>query len=1246
MGSVYEAYDRERRQRVAIKTLLYSSPTSQFMLKQEFRTLVDVRHPNLVSLYELVATEGERIFFSMELVHGTDFLGWVNEPRVLLPRERTSETTRRPPIETVWSDGQQRPTPLPSRPDGSQPSAGRSPVRFDRLRSALRQLVAGVQALHTAGKLHRDIKPSNVLVSAEGRVVILDFGVATDLPGAVDESLREQEGFVGTPHYMAPEIGLGAEPTFASDWYSVGVVLYEALVGYAPFEGPLPEVLRLKREVDPAPPSSRARGIPHDLDSLCVGLLDREPTKRPTGPEILRRLGVRGDSPDAPFPAEQPTDERAISSGESPLVGRGDQLRALREAFEATCAGRCITVHISGRAGMGKSALVRTFLDELSPRGGALVLRGRAYERESVPYKTVDAVMDALSRHLMHLSDSDKTLKLPTHMDALARLFPILRRVPFVGDLGHGGEADPQRIRQRGFGALRQLVAALAARQPLVLFIDDVQWGDKDSVDLLLELVRPPQPPPILLLLAQREDDAQISPFLVDLDRRWPGSAESLNIAVGPLEGRDAERLALALLGSDDVATQQMAGAVAHESEGSPFLIEELARSSTRELLAADARVTLEAVVGGRLAELPETARRVVEMVAVGGRPLPVLVLAEAAGIESIDETVALLIASRFVRSGMRDGCEIVEPVHDRIRETIVAQLAPEVIRQHHADLAHALEAMPDADPEALAMHWLAAGDGDRASRFAEDAGQQAAAKLAFDQAARLFRVGLEHMPVSSPTPEVRRVRVRLAEALQFAGRYEEAARAYLAAAEGATAEQRIEFQRVAADQLLIAGRMDEGAEMLHGVLAAIGMPAPRSPLSAMFWLLVYRVWLAAIGLRFKEREPDAVQHEDRMRIDALLTLAMGFSFVDVILGACMQTRHLIEALRKGDRVQIMRAAALSYGHMAATGKRETPFELELAELSKSIADRDGDPSALALSMGSRGIGLWTRGRWKEARAFLERAMSLSMPGFVGFSNARLFDTYVHYFLGAFRECNRKMRRLLADAADRRDLFTSVNARTAVGIWLSLVGDEPDHARREMRDALSQWSQKGFSLQHWQEMIWGAEIELYVGDGARAYEHIRERQGRLAASFLLHSGFIRVATLYMRGRAAIASIGSRPELRRARIGEARRLARRLGREYDAWTAALASLLRAMAENAAGDRLAAVAALREGVDRAEATGTILYALPAQYRLGELLGGEEGRALTRRALEAMTVEGVRNPERWVACQMPGEWGCGPG
>ena len=761
---------------------------------------------------------------------------------------------------------------------------------------------------------------------------------------------------------------------------------------------------------------------------------------------------------------------------------------------------------------------------------------------------------------------------------------------------------------------------------------------------MLLELVRPPQAPAILVLLAHREEDARTAPFLTELETRWPGAAESLDVPVGPLEHAEAKRLALALLGSADAPGQELADAVALESGGSPFLIEELARRSTRELLTTQPKVTLEDVVTARLSDLPQNAGRVVEMVAVAGRPLLVSTLAAASHVESIDDTVAVLVAHRFVRSGMRDGRDIVELVHDRIRETLVAHLSPSVVRQHHADLAHALEATPDADPEALAMHWLAAGDGERAARFADTAGRQAAAKLAFDQAARLFRVCLEQTPASPASPDACRQHARLAEALQFAGRYEESAREYLAATEGADAEKRIEYQRAAADQLLMAGRMDEGAEMLRAVLGAIGMPTPRSPLAAVFWLLVCRVWLAAIGVRFQDREPESVQRGDRVRVDALLTLAMGFSIVDVILGACMQTRHLIEALRKGDRLQVARAASLGAAHMAATGKRETRTELALVEMTRTISERDGRPEILVFHVGARGIGLWNRGRWREAQENLERAMSLHLPGFPGFSMVRLFDTYVHYFQGAFRETGRRMRRLLVDAADRSDLFTSVNARTAVGIWLSLVGDEPDHARREMSGALSQWSQKGFSLQHWQEMILGAEIELYAGDGARAYEHVKERQARLNASFLLHAGFIRAMTFYIGGRAAIASIGSRPELRRDRIAEARRLARRLAREYDEWTTALSLLLRAMAENAAGHRVAAIAVLRQGIERAEATDTMLYAQPARYRLGELLGGDEGRALIRQAVETMTAEGVRNPARWVACHMPGDWGPG--
>src|SRR5689334_10235327 len=186
MGSVYEVFDREVQRSVALKTLRQVSPGSVYRFKQEFRTLADVQHPNLIHLYEFVADESGDVFFTMELVRGTHFLKYVRD-----------------------AEGE---------------------VDYARLRHASRQLVEGVSALHSAGKLHRDIKPSNVLVTAEGRVVVLDFGVAAELSTAAGHSTAQRE-VVGTAPYMAPEQARAAAPHEASDWYSVGVVLYAALTG-------------------------------------------------------------------------------------------------------------------------------------------------------------------------------------------------------------------------------------------------------------------------------------------------------------------------------------------------------------------------------------------------------------------------------------------------------------------------------------------------------------------------------------------------------------------------------------------------------------------------------------------------------------------------------------------------------------------------------------------------------------------------------------------------------------------------------------------------------------------------------------------------------------------------------------------------------------------------------------------------------------------------------------------------------
>ncbi len=1238
MGVVYEAFDRERLQRVALKTLLKSSPAALYLFKQEFRTLADVHHRNLVNLYELVATEEDHVFFTMELVSGTDFLRHVQRPgtRPDVSGQIIDEEPTRHEHRAVAS------TAAPSVEVLAKPSLKVSPADVELLRPALRQLVQGVGALHAAGKLHRDIKPSNVRVTPEGRVVLLDFGVATELSRVVDENLLEEGEMVGTARYMAPEQAVNEGPTPACDWYSVGVILYETLVGSPPFVGSAFDVLKMKSMLDPPAPSECVEGVPPDLDQLCCALLQREPEMRPTGAEILHRLGVTQSV--RPTPAPIPVPDPGVT-----LVGREAHLKVLRDAFDATRTGQSVTVRVFGQAGMGKSSVVQHFLDGIVERSEAVVLRGRAYERESVPYKAVDSVVDALSRHLMRLNDREDVVTLPQDLWALARLFPVLRRVPSIGSVEEEVVTDPRRVRRRAFLALRDLLASLAKRQPLVLFVDGVQWGDADSAALLVDLVRPPRAPPLLLILAYRDEDELASSFLTETRIRWPARAEVRELPVGPLDQADATSLALALLGADDANTILTAQAIASESSGSPFLVEELARSVTgphRVTRSEDtspgiAQVKLEQMVKVRLARLPEGARRLVHVVAVAGRPLPVSVAADAAGVhDAVDEVVGLVRARRFVRTGIRDGREVVETIHDRIREMIVAQLTSKAIREHHRQLAGVLESSAEVDPEAVAAHLLAAGERQRSARYAELAAEKATTKLAFDRAAHLYRLTLE--TVRSSSPEAHRLRVRLAEVLESAGRGTEAARVYLDAAERAPEPERVELERAAAEQLLTSGRIDEGAAVLHRVLAAIGMKAPRTAVRALLWLGIYRVWLFFIGLKITERPPSDVPREDRVRIDALYSVSLGFALVDTVLGACMQARHLIHALRAGDSFQILRAVSLEATNLASVGGRETRRQRALHEIGLRLAERLGDAEGHAFVRGTHGIALFLRGRFQEARETLDQAaMQMTQHRRGGWqANAELFGVEALSIMGQLQEVTARHARLFLDAEERGDLYAIVNLRSRVGVALALAADDPDGARKGLHDAMSRWSNSRYLVQHWQAMHYEAEIDLYTGDGPSAYERLTRDDRRIKGSILLRAQVIRVFTAYLRGRSAIASIAS-PDLRGARLTEARRAARDLERERVPWAGVFASIVRASVANHVGDRRRALDSLREAVERATAADLSMHASAVRHQLGSLLGGEQGRALVAEATEAMAREGVRVPSRMANRLVPGPW-----
>jgi hypothetical protein len=206
---------------------------------------------------------------------------------------------------------------------------------------------------------------------------------------------------------------------------------------------------------------------------------------------------------------------------------------------------------------------------------------------------------------------------------------------------------------------------------------------------------------------------------------------------------------------------------------------------------------------------------------------------------------------------------------------------------------------------------------------------------------------------------------------------------------------------------------------------------------------------------------------------------------------------------------------------------------------------------------------------------------------------------------------------------------------------MHLAADDPEGARRQLREAMQQWSQKGFFVQHWQAMVFEPDIDLYVGDGASAYDRLMRDLPALKRSLLLKVQSVRSMTSYARGRCAVASIESRPERRKVLVDQARRMARSLEREGMPWTAPLAWIVRAVAENAAGDREAAISALRAVHESAEAANMPMHAVVARYRLGALLGGDKGNALAKSALQAASTRGVRDPARWASIYLPGRW-----
>ncbi|HEX8172519.1 MAG TPA: protein kinase [Thermoanaerobaculia bacterium] len=1223
MGVVYEAHDREREQSVALKKLLGTDANAIYRLKHEFRALADVVHPNLVRLYELIA-EGEDWFFTMELIDGVDFLHYVRGRGTSPLDDATTEKS------TIIDDGRGEfvaPPPRPPREETQEPVARPELATsdYDALRRTLAQLGDGVAALHAAGKLHRDLKPSNVLVNAQGRVVVLDFGLATDVT-----SMQRRITFGGTPAYMAPEQIAEQPANEASDCYAIGVMLYEALTGTLPFSGNFYSMLMQKRTTDPKAPIELVSAIPEDLSRMCVELLRRDAEKRPAARELAERMSAAPER-------RRVSAATLVRPREMPFVGRAEPLRALEEALEATRRGTPVTVLLRGRSGIGKTALVRQFLADVQRRDAScIVFNGRCYEQESVPYKAVDSLIDDLARHLKRVSPLEAKALLPTDVAALSRLFPVLQELESVARARRrvADVPDAQELRRRAFAALRELMARMSDDRRVILFLDDVQWGDRDSASLLADLLRPPDAPPLLVIASHRTEEAESSPLLAELARiraETPGAlGEVRELELDQLSPSESRDLAHALMHGEQAET------IAREAGGSPFFIVELSRFAESTGISAESyggEMMLDDVIRARIALLPSVGRDLLEVVAVAGRPIQATAANAAAGLRSEDEAMlARLRADHLLRTRVRGGRDEVDTYHDRIREAIVSALAPERKRERHLTIARTLESQGGRDPELLAVHFRGAGEPAKAAAYARDAGDRAAAALAFENAADFYAMALELHPDAPP----RELLTRLGDALANAGRGADAAPHYLRAAElAADADEALELRRRASESLLRGGHVDQGLRVIRSVLASAGLKLPRTPRGAVLGILAGRLRLLLRGLRSRERNPAEIAPAELQRIDVCWAVTTGLARIDNIRSAYFQPIHLRLALRAGEPYRTARALAAE-ACFAATkgdeGKRRTERIVTRAERS---ARSVGVPHALGMAMMARALESFYLGMFRDAHEKAEEAEKIFRERCAGVSWE--INTTVNYslcslaYLGELAQLAQRVPQRLREAQEHGDLYAGIDPVCRPGIvWLA--HDQPLVGKRAVRQVMDRWSLQGFHFQHYLEMYAENQVDLYLGNWASAQRRVDERWPLMKASLLLRIPFVRVEGQHLKGRCALAAaIGGGD---RALLEAAEADARAIEKNEGAWSKPFAWSLRAGVAAMRGQKSAAMELLERAEVAFEKWEMHLYAKTAAYRRA-ILGGAPATA----ASEWLRARGVKNVPRLADVLMPG-------
>jgi len=763
MGAVYLAEDTRDKRQVALKVLppeYADTPDRVARFLREGMAGTRLHHPNIVETYE-VGEDAGTYYIALEFIHGQSLRGLMDQ-RPLTQREALSFAL---------------------------------------------QIAEALNHAHVRNVVHRDIKPSNVMVTEDGAVKVMDFGLAR----VTDASAVTMAGvLMGTAAYVSPEQARG-EPTDArGDLYSLGVMLYEMLSRQLPFTAENTAALIFKHiNEQPVPIRRVSPELLPAVDSLVWRLLHKAAEQRfQSAVELASALRICLEALDSgavlPSNLFDPTlpAEESLMGGQVQLIGREREMALLREHLQRAAGGRGSLVLISGEAGVGKTRLVQEIQREAS-REGFLSMSGHClYQEDPNPYLPFVEILQSYldtRETMVSVEDIERQDEIGGLVARLSNFLPYSGSPGPTASQETLGWSDAQTAL---FETVRQVLVALSQKQPLLLSVDDLQWGSVTTLRFLHYLGRNIQSVPILLVGTYRREDLQTEgegqPHpLVEIARRMSREGLLQQIEIQPLTRKQSDDLMRAVLPGVPESADFLE-LVHRETEGNPFFVLEALRLWQEEgkLIYTETGWRLTAkteemrvpqrvhdVVARRLERVDEAAREILDVAAVMGRRFTVETISPAIGITRVE------LLRRLGRLEKKHQLILFDSgqysfAHTVIRDVLYQELAEPLRVEYHLIIAKRLEELfagrLDEVAYDLAHHFFQGTDYAPALRYAQAATDRAERQWALEEALHFNSLALQalsHLPRHRHyQQQALAIHRRRADLLQIAGELDQAA--------------------------------------------------------------------------------------------------------------------------------------------------------------------------------------------------------------------------------------------------------------------------------------------------------------------------------------------------------------------------------------------------------------------------------------------------------------------------------------